>query len=410
MKQASGLKASHAEMRNTNLSLILNLLLQEHILSRADLSKRTGLTRATVSSLVDELLTLGYIREIGTTDDGLIGKPAVLLELHTEKIFAVAVLLQDDSLIVAKVDLTGQLSCVMKKPLRTIKPVPVTRLMNEMLHTMLRGMEERGQKLAGIGLSVPSPILDRKLVYSHSLKPLENFNFYDVLAREFRCPIFVENDADAGTLAESWFGSAAGSPRVYYLIIHHGIGSGFAYDRAPYYGTHKITPEFGHIVLVPNGAACFCGNRGCVSAVASDMTLSNYMLNGGQLTDDLYLDMDRLARAVPRTIQQLTRASAQQMPSYVWDCADLLGIGLANLMNTLCPDQIIVSGSIFEIPGFFDRTVQSAQRSAHPMLSSRMRISRSQFGNDAPLIGAGAFALRELYANPGAIDAVYGVL
>ncbi len=140
------------------------------------------------------------------------------------------------------------------------------------------------------------------------------------------------------------------------------------------------------------------------------MTLSNYMLNGGQLTDDLYLDMDRLARAVPRTLQQLTRASAQQMPSYVWDCADLLGIGLANLMNTLCPDQIIVSGSIFEIPGFFDRTVQSAQRSAHPMLSSRMRISRSQFGNDAPLIGAGAFALRELYANPGAIDAVYGVL
>ena len=169
MKQASGLKASHAEMRNTNLSLILNLLLQEHILSRADLSKRTGLTRASVSSLVDELLTLGYIREIGTTDDGLIGKPAVLLELHTEKIFAVAVLLQDDSLTVAKVDLTGQLSCVMKKPLRTIKPVPVTRLMNEMLHTMLRGMEERGQKLAGIGLSVPSPILDRKLVYSYLL-------------------------------------------------------------------------------------------------------------------------------------------------------------------------------------------------------------------------------------------------
>ena len=112
MKQSSGLKASHAEMRNTNLSLILNLLLQEHILSRADLSKRTGLTRATVSSLVDELLTLGYIREIGTTDDGLIGKPAVLLELHTEQIFAVAVRLQDDSLTLAKVDLTGQLSCV----------------------------------------------------------------------------------------------------------------------------------------------------------------------------------------------------------------------------------------------------------------------------------------------------------
>ena len=112
MKQSSGLKASHAEMRNTNLSLILNLLLQEHILSRADLSKRTALTRATVSSIVDELLTIGYIREIGTTDDGLIGKPAVLLELHTEKIFAVSVLLQDDSLTLAKVDLTGQLSCV----------------------------------------------------------------------------------------------------------------------------------------------------------------------------------------------------------------------------------------------------------------------------------------------------------
>ena len=397
---AAGRKAGPTEMRSANLALVLNLLFQQRVLSRADLSKLTGLTRATVSSLVDELISLGYVREIGTNDDGMIGKPAVQLELHPERIYAIAAFLQDDGLTVAKLNLNGRLSDVRTRPIRTMKLPNVTRLMLEMLHAAIQELEENGQRLAEIGLSLPSPLVDRKAAYSGFLKPLEDFNFYELLRREFRCPIFVENDADAGALAESWFGAANGVRRAYYLTVYHGIGSGFAYDREPYYGIHKITPEFGHTTLDPNGAACFCGRRGCLAAIASDLALCNYTLNGGTLTDDLGTDMDRLLRHTDRVIYRLAKTLPQSMPPYVWTCADRLGIGIANLTDMLCPDLIIVSGRIFEIPGFFDRVVSAARQTVHPMLSDHLHICLSQLDCDAPLVGAGAFVLRRLYTDP----------
>ena len=105
---ASKRKTNHNEMRSNNLSLVLNLILSSpaHI-SRAGVSKSTELTRATASSLVDELIELGYLREIGVDKNSSPGKPAVLLDICPDKIFAIGLSLRESTLYLAKVNLLG---------------------------------------------------------------------------------------------------------------------------------------------------------------------------------------------------------------------------------------------------------------------------------------------------------------
>lgn len=403
---ASKRKTNHNEMRSNNLSLVLNLILSSpaHI-SRAGVSKSTELTRATASSLVDELIELGYLREIGVDKNSSPGKPAVLLDICPDKIFAIGLSLRESTLYLAKVNLLGEISCLEQERIAGLAPADTYKLMRRMLHTRINIMHATGEKLAGIGLSLPCPVIDRKIRYSFTLKEYEGFNFYELLRAEFPYPIFVENDADASVLAESWYGAARGFQRVFYLLVNHGIGSSFSYNQDLYFGVHNITPEFGHFVALPDGPRCFCGRRGCLEAIASDLALQNYKLNDGVLTDMLYTDPQKFRSGLDQTISGFAQSPEQQIPDYVWTCAKRLGIAVANLITTLCSDLIILNGPVFSIPTFFGRVVETARQNVHPMLAEYMNIKLSGFGNHTALIGAGTLALRSLYLNPMLVSA-----
>ena len=200
------------------------------------------------------------------------------------------------------------------------------------------------------------------------------------LAAEFGVPVAMENDADAGALAEAGWGAGKNKSRLIY-IIGTGIGGGIIIDGQLYRGVDGAHPEVAHQVLDVNGPACTCGLRGCWEPLASGPAMAAWMqaqpeYNGGSgLTAkriyELALSGDILAqRAVERE-------------------AFWLGIGLANLVNLFTPDAIVLGGSVMKSAGRdLDRIRQVMRQGCRFVPLEKCELTVASLGDDVNLIGA----------------------
>lgn len=356
--------------REYNRKLFLRLLRGEP-LSRAEVARKMGLTRAATSLIADELLSEGLIRETAATQKRM-GRTPVPLTLVPESGYAVGVYLNRDGCTAGIVDICGGVHCserIRFDHLETDKVVTVA----DSIQTMMRQLELPQEKVVGVGISAPGPLDGEsgRILNPPRFNLWHNTDVGSVMQQRLQMPVYLENNASC--LARFNYGrpEAQGSENFLLLLVDSGIGSGIISHGKILKGAGFFTSELGHSSINFRGRRCVCGSFGCLEMYASIPNL---------LRDSSFGSWQQVLE------QQLNSPEAQ---SLIEREAEYLATGIINVANMVGIDTVLLAGDLYHGADFFAPILEEKVNSRmlrRDVLPLRVLPSRSS--SEAPIQAA----------------------
>jgi len=239
--------------------------------------------------------------------------------------------------------------------------------------------------------------MDRGVVLNPPNMGWDDVNVRKRLETEFRCPIAVINDVDAGVYGEYRFGSAQGARCVVGIFPGTGIGGGCIYQGEIFRGRNSSCLEIGHIPILPNGPLCGCGQRGCLEAVASRTAIASQAARAvlrGEAPALAKKAGSDIANIRSGDLADSIRDGDHAVEEILYDAARAIGAGVAALVNLLCPDMIVMGGGLVEaMPELFvGHALKVARKRVMPAYRRSFNMVPALLGDDAGAIGAAAWA------------------
>ncbi len=366
-------------MRLMNKRSVLELIFHNEPVSRIDLSQMTGLNKATVSSLVDELIEEELVREVGYgTSSG--GRKPILLTIKRDAGYCVGVNVQITHMTTVLTDLSGTI--VYKRVLNTGYPIAVAELEELLISEVANASAQAKLSRHGIiaaGIALPGIVnFQTGSVYYLPNIEIHDWDICRSMSQRFSFPLFIDNDGNCGALSEHRRYPAR---NLVFVNAGIGIGTGIIINGELYRGSHGIAGEFGHTTISAIGALCACGNYGCWEQYASEQALFRYLTEEEHVTDALELSPEFVALAASK--------AAAGTPEYVRAFKTLgryLGIGMANVLNGLAPEAIILGGTIAKGAAFFDEELESVIRHRATSLNKQVPVNIAD--EDTIVLGA----------------------
>ena len=364
-------KATRGQTRLNNLRLALQLIYSDRPTSRASVARSSHLTPATASGLVDELLEMGLIKEVGTGPSGG-GKPPTLIAPDPAGRSIIALDLSSADFLGALVDLSGEI--VISESV----PGASGESGLEVVADLVSSLATRSTSpLLGVGIGTPG-VVDP----AHGLVTSANLRWFEApvaaaVAAATKAPSQIINDAHAAALHEY----SVHVPRVSSLAlvrVGRGIGSGYVLDGHFYRGDNAVTGEIGHVRLDDTGRLCSCGNTGCLETVASMSVLLEAVGGEQELTHER---MAAIA-ADPSAVEQVESAAVA------------LGRGLAAMVALLAVKEIVLWGEVTSLGETYRETVEREIRSrVLPVNTDSIHVHYASAGGDAVIKGAAGLVL-----------------
>jgi predicted NBD/HSP70 family sugar kinase len=257
-------------VRRQNLALVLQEIAEAEPVSRAGLSQRVGLTRGTVSSLVEELIAADLVTELAATRGGT-GRPASPLQLNRSGPAGLGIEIGVDEIGACVVDLSGAVRALRRVPSghRSGGPEDGLDRATELAAQVIAdtGLQIEGAGVALPGLVGPDGVLQRAPNLPHWVDVAVDVDLADRLGM----PVDIANEADLAALAELWF---AGAPQDFVHVSGGiGVGAGIVLGGELFRGPGGRAGELGHVVVDPDGSTCTCGGHGCLEQVAGQNAL-----------------------------------------------------------------------------------------------------------------------------------------
>jgi glucokinase len=217
----------------------------------------------------------------------------------------------------------------------------------------------------------------------------------EILEPQVGCPVALLNDARMATLGELEFGHGRQARTLVFFTLGTGIGGGVAVDGVLRLGPLGAAGEIGHQTIVPDGATCTCGNRGCLETLASGPALAArgvFLLQCGRapILRDL-VDGDP-GKVTPREMALAAERGEAIVRDEIVRAAEYLGIGVANVVTTLHPDIVVLGGGMAEMGPWLDTVRTTVLRRVRMFPANDVRIERSLLGDRAGLLGGLALA------------------
>ncbi len=344
--------------------------------SRAQLARSTGLTRVTVSAVVEELLQEGLVEELGPEEapSGKVGKRAILVGV-SERVWRVASvsLTNDGTLTGAILTLSGR---IVHRHVERGRLSPGREGLDQLVDFCRRVVADSDGRLLGVGVSSPGIVTAEGVV-----EEAPNRSWYDVplaahLREALRLPVLVANDANCAALGEFTFGRVDGGGLLR-LLVGYGLGAGLVVGGALVHGPHDAAGEIGHVTVVDErdddavlgpALTCACGRRGCLETLMSEPALRRAQSELGPE------DLDRHLRAVGRR----------------------LGRVLAPVVATLNITDIVASGPDELLGGaLLDAAAATIRERTLPRSHRTLRVGLSSLGEDGALRGAAVLVLSD---------------
>jgi len=254
------------------------------------------------------------------------------------------------------------------------------------------------ESLCGIGVAAPGPLdLNKGILLQSPNIGWNNLPIKKALEKHFRCPVFVTNDVDAGVYGEYCFGAARGARCAIGVFPGTGIGGGCIYEGRIIRGKTGSCFEIGHCQVQPNGPLCGCGQHGCLEAVASRLAIAAaaatavYRGEAPNLAKEAGLDLSQIRSS---SLARAVAAGDKSIQRILEDAAYWIGIGVANAIQLLAPDVILLGGGLVEaMPALFLHAVeQSARERVMPSYRHIFKVVTARLGDHATAIGAAAWA------------------
>jgi glucokinase-like ROK family protein len=385
-----GRAGSLESLRRLNRLRVIHALRDEGQISRADIARRTGLSRSTVSSLVADLQADGLVverPEPGSAHGAQGGRPPILLSFDASAGAAVGIDFGHSHLRVAVSDLASTILAERKRPLDTDHDAQEgLELAAEMITDALNDAGVPRSAVIGAGMGLPGPIeqVEGTVGSSAILPGWIGMTAAAEMRRRLDIPVMVDNDANLGALAEAAFGAGRDAGDLIYLKVSSGIGAGLILNGRLYRGSAGLAGELGHVLVDPDGIVCRCGNRGCLETVAATGALVDLLRrsHGDDLTVEAMLEAARTGDLGCRRV--------------IHDAGRALGQVVATLLNVLNPELLVVGGDLAGAGDLLlDGMRESVSRAALPEAARRAEVVAGVLGERAQVLGALALVVSE---------------
>lgn len=383
---ASAGGGSLAMLRELNRVRIVDALRRSGTASRSQLVSLTGLSRTTVTSLVADLQASGLIVEQAEAraSHGR-GRPPVLLRLDPSSGAALGIDFGHTHLRVAIADLSSTVLAERSLELDVdLEAGPALDAATRLAGEVLEAAGISRDQLVGAGMGLPGPI-DRRTGTVGSTVILPDWRGVNPgleISKRLGLHVEVDNDANLGALAEYSFGAGRDADPFVYVKIASGIGAGLVFGGRLHHGATGVAGELGHVQVVPEGAVCRCGNRGCLETVAGADSLLALLqpMHGPGLNIQGMLE--------------LVRAGDLGALRVVNDAGRAVGRVIADVCNNLNPAVVVVGGELSAAgEPLLDGIRESVDRYALPGASAAVQIRPAELGDRAEMLGALALVI-----------------
>ncbi|MHA7239447.1 ROK family transcriptional regulator [Arthrobacter sp. TMS1-12-1] len=384
---------SQSALRERNQQRVIAALMSGGPRTQAELARQTGLSTATVSNIVKVMALTGVVSTAPTTSSGR---------------RALSVTLNDNGQVVAGIDIG-------RRHLRVVLASPNYRLLQEAAvplplgHSAFDGLEaasdlldtllenggiSRGA-LLGAGIGIPGPI-DRRsgtVVQGAILPEWVGINIHETFSERLRIPVFIDNDANLGALAQVTWGPHSEVENLMFIKVGSGIGAGLVLNGALFYGNVGITGELGHTTIDEHGLICRCGNRGCLETVASTSTMIELLSRGSSEPVDTQRIIDRALTGDTATLRVID------------DAGLAIGRALAHMANLINPETIVVGGPLTGLGEILLEPIRRGlARHAVPIIGETTSVCMSSLGDRAEALGGAAVVLAQSGLSAALVD------
>jgi predicted NBD/HSP70 family sugar kinase len=379
-------------------SAILDLIRSGGVVSRIELAHRSGLTGASISRIVKQLLEEGVVVEVGF-GDRTGGKRRTLIQLNAPARHAIGVTLDFDSNTYVLTDLSG--AVVTRREGQGIGHESPTVVIDRIARDLSELIEAAGvdrSTVLGIGMAVAG----RQDISHHVLRSnpeateWELLDIEDRLGRAIGLSVVVENDSTCAVIGEFWVGRIPASVDFATVYMATGIGLGLVIEGDVYRGSSSNVGEIGHMVLDVDGPDCWCGSRGCLEMLAAPKRIVELALQQPGLRAELGLGGQQ--QTVRQDFALVARAAADGHDGAVpviEESAFYLSRALVSVTNLLDLDHIILAGPGFSVAGdiYLREAWQALERLSFVRAVHPTKVGLSKFSENSAALGAASLVL-----------------
>lgn len=389
--------ASQAGVAETNRSRIMRHLYRNGVSSRAQIAKALGLTPAAITKITAQLIEAHAIEETGDLD-GKKNRRSIGLALDTAHFHVIGVKFARSLVQIGVFDLTGSQSSL------TTLPYVLNDTIGETIatvHSTIEQLLHDDPTIVAIGMAVPGPYLRNNghTAVVSSMQGWRAINFIDEFANSFTVPVFIEQDARAGVLANSLFDpNSNGEPNLAYYLVGEGVGLGVIDHGRIINGALGTATEIGHVSIDVNGKPCDCGNIGCLERYCSTPAIHQMLIDNGTIVNGA----DSMSHTEAcRALFALAHHGDEAALAMIRTIGTYLGYGCLIIFNTFNPSTIVIGDIVSEAGRpLLDEIKRTVRQRAIPEIYESTTIRLTTMPTDAAVLGAAAVAINYLLDHP----------
>ena len=362
-------------IRDINTQLVLETIINLASISRASTAKHLGLTKATVSAIVQDLINRKIVIEVGS-DDTSLGRKPILLSLNKKAGYVISIDLGVDNITALISDLAGE-DCSLKQ-IRT--PKSTHNIVDEIIKLIesIKAPTDSPYGLVGITLGIHGVTIDKKVSFAPYYNLTES-NLVEGLSQHFDVPVYMDNEANLSAIGEKTF--QYDYSNIANISVHSGIGLGIIIDGQLYTGYSGRAGEFGHTIIEIDGRNCPCGNQGCLEQYVSERVLLQEF--------STLKDMDEMDfNTFKKSYEEEDPSSKEIMDRFI----KYMSVGINNILNAYNPEIVIINSS-FTI--HFPHILKEIEDSLKSKMNSYVEIVPSVLEDTSILLGGACVAIRE---------------
>lgn len=373
-----------AYIKKINRSLIVQKIIEKKMISRADLSKLTSLTRATISAQAADLLEDELIVETHPEHHG-VGRRPIMLSVNRSAGYTLGIDLDYGLLTFALSDLLGQPVSTYTVEIESADYEMILPLLVKHIQLFEKDCRQSRYGLVGVVIGIHGLVTKEEMIHYVPRFGWRDIHIKKDLEKATGLPICIENNANLCSFAERVYKHHE-TENLLCASLYSGIGLGMMMNEEFFKGHDGFAGEVGHTIIMPGGKPCNCGNSGCWEQYASESSFFKELSEKKQQPNISYED-------VRQWLQSGDQVVVEMMEQFIY----FLTIGLNNLINVYNPEVIVLNSELLQLNS---QSIEQIECNLKSTISQYRELSISKLGTKACVLGACAFGIKHFWNVP----------
>ncbi len=390
-------------MKENNSKLVMDVIRRRKNISRTELAKRIGMTQASVTNIVNDLIQKGFLIETGEAESNG-GRRPILLNINPTVGYVVGINLKATEMCCVVTDFSANILVCEYESVDIERGVDA--ILSQVIELANRCIRDSGvskDKILGVGLVSAGPYDYESgvMINPPNFKGWNNVRIKEIVSNALELPVSFEKETPAASLAEYWFGDATRARSLFLISIFDvGIGGSLVLDGRVYHGFKGGAAEIGHMTIDPAGKQCACGNFGCLETMADGRATTEHYRRALKLD---HLEMQKLGVEDIATVNlnfllQKAEEGDELCIRELERSANYIGIALQNVIQMYSPDTIVMAGEFVDNSDLLSeriiRTVKGRHYFSH---MPEIKIYKSRLGATIFPLGGVALVLQKYF-------------